>query len=270
MAENRKAQRKKLLKTGLICYNQRHTVLPCTVREVSETGAKLLISDPTVIPDKFELNIELDGLWADCDVVWKTQSSIGVAFRTVEREKTSRRVQTLEQSTLDARQITAGRKDASGKRTESHRVGDDLPLSGKTILVVDDDPVFCRVAELSFSKAGARTVCATSGLEALEILETETVDAATIDLIMPEMDGFRLIAHLRHSQSTRELPIVVITSRYDASAKHEATLLRVSSYQIKPIVWPDLISTVAFCFEEGYAAGTREPAASDFDQTAVA
>ncbi len=78
--ECRDAARRRVLKAGVVCFNNRHSTLPCTVRDLSPEGAKLQLSGSINAPDTFELYIELDGSWAECHVVWRCDDLIGVRF----------------------------------------------------------------------------------------------------------------------------------------------------------------------------------------------
>jgi hypothetical protein len=76
----RAAQRKRILKRGILLMNARHTTLDCSVRDLSEGGARLVLDDASLAPDTFELMIELDGLEAPCQVVWRRRTEVGVKF----------------------------------------------------------------------------------------------------------------------------------------------------------------------------------------------
>lgn len=88
----RSSPRRKQLKAGIIAFNGRHSTLPCRVREISGTGARLEVENAQV-PDTFELLIELDGLEADCAVVWRRGSVVGVMFTSPPKVRPPRRVQ---------------------------------------------------------------------------------------------------------------------------------------------------------------------------------
>jgi hypothetical protein len=92
--DQRTAQRRKQLKAGVITFRNRHATLPCAVREISEAGARLEV-DPTLVPDTFELLVEIDGLEADCEVVWRRKGMIGVRFRGETRRAAPRRLQVV-------------------------------------------------------------------------------------------------------------------------------------------------------------------------------
>lgn len=105
------------------------------------------------------------------------------------------------------------------------------------ILMADDDPIFAALASTSLSRAGFAVHVARDGLEALELLERSGFDLALIDLSMPRVDGFRLIAMIRSTPRLRRLPIVVLSSRADAASVEEAYALGADAFQSKPVNW---------------------------------
>jgi hypothetical protein len=80
MSEQRKEPRHRTLKAGRIVFNQRRSVLDCTVRNLSSTGACLDVPSTVGIPHVFELIIESDGLTRSCRTAWRTERRIGVHF----------------------------------------------------------------------------------------------------------------------------------------------------------------------------------------------
>lgn len=91
--DNRRAPRRRMLKAGIIAFNRRFATLPCAVRDLSETGALLRMSGVANVPDHFELIVELDGLEADCEVVWRQGRDLGVRFSAPPRKVPPRRAQ---------------------------------------------------------------------------------------------------------------------------------------------------------------------------------
>ena len=78
--DKRTSPRRRLLKGGIITFNDRRSTLRCTVRDLSVTGAHLGVQGSVVAPDKFVLIIELDGMEADCEVVRRTAKDLRVKF----------------------------------------------------------------------------------------------------------------------------------------------------------------------------------------------
>jgi len=91
----RKAPRRRMLKAGLIAFNNRHSTLQCTVRDLSDGGARLNVPGSINAPDTFELLIELDGLEANCAVVARSANEVRVKFLSPVRLVPARRVQVI-------------------------------------------------------------------------------------------------------------------------------------------------------------------------------
>lgn len=92
---------------------------------------------------------------------------------------------------------------------------DRLNLSGKTVLVVDDEPEALRLFRrmLVSSELGYRVLSASDGRQALSILREQRPNVVLLDLIMPNMDGFQLLAAKSQDPMLREIPVLVISAR---------------------------------------------------------
>jgi len=92
-----------------------------------------------------------------------------------------------------------------------------------TILLVDDDPKTLELLEETLRSAGYETQSVQSGARALEVLSSKIVSAVLLDLLMPGMDGFEVIRHVRKETPLKELPILVMTGK--TLAQEEIALL---------------------------------------------
>lgn len=110
----------------------------------------------------------------------------------------------------------------------------------KRIMVADDDPVFREIAATCLRKAGYATRLASQGADAMTMLLREHFDLAIVDLLMPQIDGLRLIALIRATPQLRDLPILVITSRQDPAVRAEGMQVGANDYLTKPVDWPRL------------------------------
>ena len=112
----RRAPRRRVLKSGVIAFNGRHSTLPCGVRDLSDEGARLTVDGSVAAPDTFELLVDLDGLEAQCEVVWRRAKEVGVRFLAPPQYGAKRRTQVVEQSTKPATRVTLRRKPPAGGR----------------------------------------------------------------------------------------------------------------------------------------------------------
>lgn len=105
-------------------------------------------------------------------------------------------------------------------------------MTEKYILVVDDEPKMRRVLEIMLQKLGHKVFTAANGHEAVEIVQTNTVDLMITDLRMPEMDGIALLTHLRANDF--DLPVIVITAHGTIETAIDAMKLGACDYILRP------------------------------------
>jgi len=94
--DERIAPRRRMLKAGLVRFSAGHMTIPCAVRDMSEGGARIKGDWTQHIPDHFELHIELDGIWVDCEVAWREGAELGVRFTGPIRQTPPARKQSIQ------------------------------------------------------------------------------------------------------------------------------------------------------------------------------
>ena len=106
-----------------------------------------------------------------------------------------------------------------------------------TILLVEDNVEMREY--LSSILTDYNLIEAENGVEALEILKNNTIDALVTDYMMPKMDGYELIERVKEKQYT--FPILVITARADVKSKLNVLALGIDDYLTKPFVEEELL-----------------------------
>jgi PAS domain S-box-containing protein len=81
------------------------------------------------------------------------------------------------------------------------------------ILLVDDDPSTLELLEETLHSAGYETQSVRSGARALEVLSSKIVGAVMLDLLMPGMNGFEVIRHIRQAPNLKDLPVFIMTAK---------------------------------------------------------
>jgi signal transduction histidine kinase len=84
------------------------------------------------------------------------------------------------------------------------------------ILIVDDMPRNLQVVGNILDNAGYRFTLASSGAQALKIVEKRLPDLILLDVMMPEMDGFEVCRKLKQSPETREVPVIFLTAKTES------------------------------------------------------
>ena len=119
------------------------------------------------------------------------------------------------------------------------------------ILVVDDNPVIVKALSLKLESAGYRVVSAVDGSEAIALVRSETPSLILLDLNFPpelsgvQWDGYRILEWLARLDSTKNIPVIVITSSEAAEAKERALKLGARAYFSKPLEPGDLLKLIS-------------------------
>lgn len=97
----------------------------------------------------------------------------------------------------------------------------EVRVGGRDVVVVDDSPFFLELLEATLRGAGHRVRTTTSPTRALELLEERLPDLLIVDLVMPELSGFDLLARVRERWSARDLPALAVTDVLAQDAERE-------------------------------------------------
>src|SRR5436190_16405886 len=89
----------------------------------------------------------------------------------------------------------------------------DPRMPDSTVLVVDDDPVIQKLLQVNFEMEGYAVITASDGLEGLEMARQERPDAIVLDVMMPKMDGLEVARTLKADESTRSIPILLLSAK---------------------------------------------------------
>src|SRR5690349_12549766 len=114
------------------------------------------------------------------------------------------------------------------------------PSTG-TVLVVEDDEQALRAVRALLAAYGFKAICASSGAEAMQLLELQVsdIDCVLTDLYMPGVSGMDLLMHIR--QVHPELPVVVATGHADVPSAVTAIREGAFDFQLKPLT-PDTLT----------------------------
>ncbi len=142
-----------------------------------------------------------------------------------------------------------------------HRVVTDLPpekqkmlerlnnsdedLVGRTVLLVDDDARNIFALSSILERRGMQVLTATTGREAIELVE-QTPDLAIVlmDIMMPEMDGYQTMARIRQNPKFRRLPMVALTAKAMKGDREKCLDAGASDYLAKPVNTEQLLSAL--------------------------
>jgi CheY-like chemotaxis protein len=142
-----------------------------------------------------------------------------------------------------------------------HRIVTDLPpdkqrmlerltssdddMVGRTVLLIDDDARNIFALSSVLERRGMRVLTATTGSEAIALVET-TPDLAIVlmDIMMPEMDGYQTIRVIRQKPAFRRLPIIALTAKAMKGDREKCMEAGASDYLAKPVNTEQLLSAL--------------------------
>lgn len=115
----------------------------------------------------------------------------------------------------------------------------------KTILVIDDDVMNLRMAEMILNKKGYDVKKAASGQAALALLQEETVDLILLDVEMPVMNGIETLDAIRAIREFAQMPIMFLSASEDMEQSVAKGEYAVQGFIKKPILPQKLYESVA-------------------------
>lgn len=121
--------------------------------------------------------------------------------------------------------------EAQTSAHEQTRKADQNPV----LLVIDDAPEIHRLLAVRLKDEGLEFVTALSGLEGLELAESQQPSLILLDLGMPGHDGFQTLRDLKENRATMEIPVIVLSADSNAPSKVRAFEIGAMDYVTKPM-----------------------------------
>lgn len=111
-----------------------------------------------------------------------------------------------------------------------------------SILLVEDDPDLAEMFGLGLSIAGHKVEVAGDGSSAFELANRKRFDLMVLDVQLPRVDGLTTLALLRSNQSTRDLPVAMLTNSSDETLRRRARSLQILDWLIKSETTPGALA----------------------------
>jgi len=131
---------------------------------------------------------------------------------------------------------------------ENIRRKDDI-LTGKNVLVVDDDVRNLFALTTVFERFNINVITAESGKEAINLLtENPNIEMVLMDIMMPEMDGYETTQKIRREHKNSSLPIIAVTAKAMKGDRQKCIEAGASDYITKPLKIDQLLSLMRIWF----------------------
>ena len=109
------------------------------------------------------------------------------------------------------------------------------------LIIVEDDPFLLSILAERLKEAGFDIETAIDGEDGLDKIKKNNFDLVLLDMVLPKMDGFKILEELRNSNEAGETPIIVLSNLYDKNNIDKAILLGVKEYIVKAYNTPEEI-----------------------------
>jgi len=119
--------------------------------------------------------------------------------------------------------------------------------SAPLIMIVDDSLTVRRITGRLLEREGYQVLTAKDGLDALEQLRDTLPAVLLVDIEMPRMDGFDLTRNVRGDARTKDIPIIIISSRTAVKHRNQAASLGVNAFLGKPYQETELLQHISAC-----------------------
>jgi CheY-like chemotaxis protein len=110
-----------------------------------------------------------------------------------------------------------------------------METSPATILIVDDDERNRKLLDVFTRADGYRTISSKNGAEALALAASCKPRLILLDLMMPGMDGFEVVRHLKENPVTQAIPVLIVSALDDIASQQRITAGGVDDFIRKPV-----------------------------------
>lgn len=112
------------------------------------------------------------------------------------------------------------------------------------ICIVDDDPDVRELVEYKLVQNGHEVLTATNGQDALRVVPEAKPALLLLDVMMPGVSGFEVLAQLRADDATRGLPIIMLTAKAQDADAERGFALGANDYMLKPFSPRELLNRI--------------------------
>ncbi|MBU0636769.1 MAG: response regulator [Patescibacteria group bacterium] len=112
----------------------------------------------------------------------------------------------------------------------------------KKILIVEDDGMISSMYKIKLEIDGFKVIIANNGAEGLELIKKEQPDLVMLDVILPQIDGFSVLEELKKEESTKLIPVIMLTNLGTEEDKDKGEKMGAVDYLIKASLTPAQLS----------------------------
>jgi CheY-like chemotaxis protein len=119
----------------------------------------------------------------------------------------------------------------------------DVLIRSRSVLIVDDERVNRDLLSVMLAPEGHQLFMAANGEEALALVAQQPLDLILLDIMMPGIDGYQVLARIRHRHGS-DVPIIMLSALNDRNSRLHGMTAGASDYLTKPVDRAELLSKV--------------------------
>jgi len=117
------------------------------------------------------------------------------------------------------------------------------------VLIVDDSPTEMHILSTLMEKLGHTVITANNGEEGVVTAKKQQPDLVLMDVVMPGINGFQATRQLHRDESTKNIPVIIVSTKDQATDKMWGQRQGAKGYVTKPVEEQELIDTIAEIFQ---------------------
>lgn len=117
------------------------------------------------------------------------------------------------------------------------------------VLIVDDSPTEMHILSNLMEKLGHTVITANNGEEGVVTAKKQQPDLVLMDVVMPGINGFQATRQLHRDDSTKNIPVIIVSTKDQATDKMWGQRQGAKGYVTKPVEEQELIDTIADIFQ---------------------
>lgn len=133
----------------------------------------------------------------------------------------------------------------------------------KRLLLIDDDPNLILLVKDYLEFRGYEVITAENGQEALETLDQDTPDMIICDVMMPQMDGYSLVEHVRKNPRTSWIPVLFLSAKGQSQDRVKGLNTGADVYMVKPFEPEELVAQVESSLKQASRLIQRQEKSTD-------
>ncbi len=137
----------------------------------------------------------------------------------------------------------------------------------KKLLLIDDDPNLVLLVKDYLEYQGYTVMTAENGQEALQVLEQAQPDLIICDVMMPEMDGYAFVKHIRSNPTTSWMPVLFLSAKGQSQDRIKGLSTGADVYMVKPFEAEELSAQIEASLNQADRLAQRQEPCSETELT---